>query len=104
MQTPYTTRTGVRIGLLHNPNRPARMSRDEEFVQRALIRHQLVEIRTMKPLTDAQHDKITQAVRERHDEETQMLRLAPLRVRPVPVGGGWLRKVAEFFRSMRGWA
>lgn len=36
MPTPYTTKTGVKIGLLYQPRR-APMSRDEELIQSVLL-------------------------------------------------------------------
>lgn len=37
MPTPYTTKTGVQIGILYQPPKP-KLSKDEELLQRALLR------------------------------------------------------------------
>lgn len=36
MRTPYTTRTGVQIGIRYEPPKPM-MTRDEELIQSALL-------------------------------------------------------------------
>lgn len=36
MPTPYTTKSGVQIGIRYEPPKP-RMSRDEEMIQRILL-------------------------------------------------------------------